>query len=147
MAEQKETGGLKIFEVNINTWSKMAQTTIHSYGKESVMEYPAAKKVTRPMLTYGAYTCYAGVAKSPKSGLYLFHFYEDDAYKRLVDAIGGEPLSGVYGGIPYHIERTSENQFNNTKLKFLDPKDSAIGGFNILINGDEIYYSAGQFNP
>lgn len=136
------------FDIGIKSWTKMADKLIHDYGESCLLEYPGAKQVQDiPLLTYGAYTCYAGVAQSPDSGLFIFHFYEDDAHARLVSTIGGEPIAGVYGGIPYNIQRTSQDQFGNTPLKLLNPKDAALGGFNVLTNGVDIFYASGQYTP
>lgn len=141
------------FDIGIKAWTKTADRIISQFGNQSIVEYPGAVQITGiPLLTYGAYTCYAGVAQSPQSGLFLFHFYEYDskevsAYNNLVSTIGGEPIAGVYGGIPYSIARTGANQFGDTPLQLLNPKDASLGGFNIMLVGNDILYAAGQFNP
>jgi len=112
--------------------------------------YPAVVPIGKVSLfTSGAYTCYAGVAQSPKSGLFLFHLYEKNARMILGDAIGGDPIAGVYGGTTLQEKRKGSNEFASSAMTELQPKHSSLGGFNILVlPSHEILYSSGRFdNP
>lgn len=138
----------RTYDIGIKSWTKMAYEILDKHGNDALVDYPEAKPIKdKPLLTYGAYTCYAGVARSEHSGLYFFHFYEDDARARLVATIGGEPVYGLYGGIPYSIERTSADQFSDSPMKILSPSNRSLGGFNLIANGSDLFYAAGQFNP
>lgn len=136
------------YDIGIKAWIKTAGEIISQFGGDSIVEYPAVVPLGGiPLLTVGAYTCYAGVVQSPTSGLFLFHLYEKDAYNQLVSAIGGDPIAGVVGGVPLNQKRKSANQFANTALEELYPKHASLGGFNIIALPDnEILYAAGQSN-
>lgn len=148
-SERPMNVGLKSYDVGIKRWTKAAEDVMRSYGKQSVVEYPSVVPVGGiPLLTGGAYTCYAGIARSPSSGLYIFHLYQDDAYRNLVQAIGDEPIAGMVGGIPLKDVRKSPNQFLGKPFTQLNPKDASLGGFNLMVIPDsrEVLYAAGYFN-
>ncbi|MBI5127737.1 hypothetical protein HZA76_04760 [Candidatus Roizmanbacteria bacterium] len=140
--------GFRQFDVGIKSWTKMAEEIIGQFGQESILEYPAVVPLTGiPKLTGGAYSCYAGVTKSPTSGLYVFHLTEIGAYSELVKAIGGEPIGGMVGGIPLNIPRRGPDEFEGKSFVRLDPKHASLGGFNLMVlPSKEVLYAAGYFN-
>lgn len=145
---RKETQNLRTFDIGIKAWIKEADSIIQTHGYKTIVNYPSAAPIMDiPLLTFGAHTCYAGVAQSSKSGLWLFHFYDFNAFSSLVLAIGGIPINGVYGGIPHDVQRSGGDQFGGTALKLLSPKDPSLGGLNIIASGQEVLYAAGYYDP
>lgn len=149
MAERFKGLNFKSFDVGIKSWSNTAEQIIKQFGRQSVVEPSSIVSIGGiPLLTGGAYSCYAGIAQS-RSGIYFFHLYDEaDTYKRLVVGIGGEPIAGMVGGIPLKEKRKHENQFKGKPLTPLEPRRSALGGLNVMVlpSSNEVLYAAGYFN-
>lgn len=139
--------GLRYFDVGIKYWTKTAEQILGKYGPSALLEYPAVTRFEqKPLLTAGAYTCYAGIARAP-SGLYVFHLYEDNAYITLVHGIGSVPTGGMVGGIPFQQQRSHPNEFADKPFIHLEPSHAFLGGFNLMVlPGNEVLYAAGYFN-
>lgn len=140
--------GYRYYDIGMKTWEHYALDLIKTYGASVLMGYPTVVKIDdTPIITYGAYTCYAGVA-STHQDLFMFHLLEKDAYITLTHALGVEPMGGLVGGIPLRQSRKYLNPFNG-KINFIElpTKESSLGGFNILAIPDnrEILYASGYF--
>ena len=125
MAEELiDFNSFSTFDIGIRSWTKKAQKIISRHGKKSIVGYPEVVAIRDvPLLTSGAYSCYAGMAKT-RSGLYFFHLLDNDTYNELVRQIGEEPLSGFVGGGSI-CPREKVSKPIRRKIKFCSSKSEA----------------------
>jgi hypothetical protein len=139
----------KPFELPIDGWSKEARGIIKKYGIQSIVaDSDVAELEGIPLLSWGAYTCYSGVALAQNLRTYVFHLYENDTLNQLKLIMGSAPLFGFVGGEPHdNIPRVNPPQFIHSPLHYLHPNREAHGGFNLIVLPNrQILYSAGYFD-